>query len=493
MTRILVEQWDSTAGGDPGRSSSRSFPLVRAAGLATVSVLACWYAFGVAGVSVFSGAALGTALTFSAVDNARIRKVAGAVLAGTAVALWCFSMANNPWRGVWVGARDPVHARLHLTEDLRLGVGDWARVDAWLVSVTTREGVKSEARGQVELWWRREQIDLQRRLWAGQIVETTVSEVRVDNHARVRLFVNGTDLRVHSPEPRLRAGIWRRARTQLIRANEDVRALVMALTLADKTDLDPRLAAAFRLAGASHALALSGMHLAILAGLCGMVVQPVLGPRRTRRVVLPVLLLYVTAVGTLASLVRAVVGAVWLWWTGEHDVRAHPVDTLIGTTLTVLVLFPQMASDVGLWLSVAALGALVTLGPRAVDALSRCLPRAPAAAVGASWAAFVGTAPISWAVFGTLYPAGIVGAAPLGVGITLYAWTALATFALAGVPWIGLFLVRALALQYNALLWVATAVARCNTPSIALPLVLVPAAVVWYDSLRARMASKGRS
>lgn len=103
----------------------------------------------------------------------------------------------------------------------------------------------------------------------------------------------------------------------------DVLAVVSALTVGDKSDLTPELKATYSASGASHVLALSGLHIGILAGILTLLLYPLrlfpLG--RSLTGVLTVLLLWAFAFlsGLSASVVRAVtmfslyVGASFSW------------------------------------------------------------------------------------------------------------------------------------------------------------------------------------
>ena len=90
----------------------------------------------------------------------------------------------------------------------------------------------------------------------------------------------------------------------------DVLAVVSALTVGDKSDLTPELKATYSASGASHVLALSGLHIGILAGILTLLLYPLrlfpLG--RSLTGVLTVLLLWAFAFlsGLSASVVRAV-------------------------------------------------------------------------------------------------------------------------------------------------------------------------------------------
>lgn len=93
--------------------------------------------------------------------------------------------------------------------------------------------------------------------------------------------------------------------------DEEVRSVVSALTIGDKSELTAELEEVYSAAGASHVLALSGLHIGILSGLLCVFLYPLTYLRHGRRLlsVCVILLLWGFAYvsGLSASVVRAVV------------------------------------------------------------------------------------------------------------------------------------------------------------------------------------------
>lgn len=93
--------------------------------------------------------------------------------------------------------------------------------------------------------------------------------------------------------------------------DEEVRSVVSALTIGDKSELTAELKEVYSAAGASHVLALSGLHIGILSGLLCVFLYPLTYLRHGRRLlsVCVILLLWGFAYvsGLSASVVRAVV------------------------------------------------------------------------------------------------------------------------------------------------------------------------------------------
>ncbi|MBQ9184614.1 MAG: ComEC/Rec2 family competence protein [Bacteroidales bacterium] len=92
-------------------------------------------------------------------------------------------------------------------------------------------------------------------------------------------------------------------------SSDGTAALVKALALGDRSSLSPEVSAAFRASGASHILALSGLHLGIFYMLLSYIMAPLgRSPVVRRAKSLTIILLsagYVVIAGASASLVRA--------------------------------------------------------------------------------------------------------------------------------------------------------------------------------------------
>lgn len=156
-------------------------------------------------------------------------------------------------------------------------------------------------------------------------------------------------------------------------------AIVAAMTLGDKTKIDPATRDLYSKTGASHVLALSGLHLSILYGLLVMLVvrplQQVGGTGRLRRLlrrIAPLLLLlplwgFVLLTACPVSLVRA--ATMLSLMTLLHSVRRNPgaYHALLLTLVIMLVASPAQLFDVGLQLSAVSVAAIIFV--------SKCIPQ----------------------------------------------------------------------------------------------------------------------
>jgi competence protein ComEC len=220
----------------------------------------------------------------------------------------------------------------------------------------------------------------------------------------------------------LRKNVRRHLGAALARLPGDVRALTGALVLGDRSYLGSETVDSFRRGGLSHVLALSGMHLGIVAGSLLLVLRRFFSERGAMVAALAVAWGYLLLVGPGASLLRAaMMFSLWALFR-LLDRRAGPLNSL-GLTFLFFALFaPERSGEVGFWFSFLALSGLLLAGPPLGRFLERWLPPVLATPIGVSAAAFLATAPLSLALFGFAAPAGIFASVILGPLVVLVLW-----------------------------------------------------------------------
>ena len=151
-------------------------------------------------------------------------------------------------------------------------------------------------------------------------------------------------------------------------------AVIRALVFGDRFRLDPAFVDRVRRAGLSHSLALSGLHLALVAGFgfaaAGIVgrVRPgvlLLLPRQKLGLILalPMVLGYMWLGGFTQSLLRAALMLAALTLHLMRGTRSHPQDALFAAVAALLLAEPGSAHDLGLQLSVLAVAGIVLFMP----------------------------------------------------------------------------------------------------------------------------------
>jgi len=180
-------------------------------------------------------------------------------------------------------------------------------------------------------------------------------------------------------------------------------AMVEALVIARRTELDPAVRDRYAQAGLAHLLVIAGLHVGFLAGVLSAFLG-LAGMQATRRAWLTaaVVLGYVWLLGSPAPAARAAVMFV-LHACARWRQRVVAPRGLLGlTALVLLVADPWALQSVGAWLSLSAVGAVIWASRAA-----RGLPKL-ARLVAPSVAATLLTAPITAFAFGTVAPIGVL-------------------------------------------------------------------------------------
>ena len=231
--------------------------------------------------------------------------------------------------------------------------------------------------------------------------------------------------------------------------------LVRAIGTGDRAALDPEATASFARSGLAHVLAVSGLHVVVVAFALVRLLRALLlrldrvaarvDPRRlSAAVALPATLLYALATGAGFPVLRAALAAGVAFAGTLLDREARPANVLALALLCLLGADPGAALDVSLQLSIAAVAGLVLwAGPlRAAVPVARGAPRGwrawllepLLAGACASAAASVATAPVLAVHFRQLPLLGLlanVAGVPLGSALTVVATLA----AIAAAVW----------------------------------------------------------
>lgn len=180
--------------------------------------------------------------------------------------------------------------------------------------------------------------------------------------------------------------------------------LLPGLVVGDTSRLTDDVREDFRVTGLVHLTAVSGANVSILLGAVLLLVRAAgIGPRAGVALAALALVAFVIVVRPSPSVVRAAaMGAVALLAlvAGRERAALPALGAAVGGCLLV---WPDLAIDVGFALSVVATAALIVVAPAWVAGLgARGCPRVVAEALAVSAAAFVVTAPLLAAVTGSV-------------------------------------------------------------------------------------------
>ena len=258
--------------------------------------------------------------------------------------------------------------------------------------------------------------------------------------------------------------------------SEETSAMIKALLTGERGDLSTDIKNAFRDSGASHILALSGLHLGIIYGILSKTLA-LLGNSRTMRVVRSLVIICICGIYTLAtgagdSLVRALI-FISLREIAKASCRYHGLGEILMASLIIQLVFDPLAiRSVSFQLSYAAMAGIAFVYPWLEGFWDRAASMNPVGQVtneaglmvnkGTRWiwntaalsiACQLTTGPLAYIYFGTL-PKYFIITNLLTLPLTgILIPTALLTLALSTLGCCPLFLVQITEWLTSSLIW----------------------------------------
>ncbi len=318
-----------------------------------------------------------------------------------------------------------------------------ARYPVKLEQVVGKAGeLRGSAGGEVLVWVRGGQM-----MFKGQeiIVEAEPAPSQSPGRFAYACWADREQIRAggfRRPVDSLRARFFSGIQARIRNLEPPVAALLSALLLGRREELQHSLYQQFRYSGSLHLLALSGLHLGVLYVFLSVLLR-IIPDRRVRGLVASALLLvYVFLVGWRPSLERALVMLLMASLGYVLDRELHPLNLLCLAASILLALRPYYAFDLSFQLSFVSLLAILLLGPYLYRLWQPYLPKGIGLPFAISLSAQVGTAPLVLFQFGAVYPVGVVAALVLIPLITLFLGVGLLFVGLSLLPiymstWLG--------------------------------------------------------
>lgn len=191
------------------------------------------------------------------------------------------------------------------------------------------------------------------------------------------------------------------------------RTLVCALVTGNRAELEPLLTAGLKRTGMSHMVTVSGMHLAILAGLLTLLLGH--NKRLTSLVSIPLIVFFVMMIGSHPSAVRAAVMLILLQLAPLLGREGDTPTSLMLALFLLLAHNPYACVDIGLQLSFGAVAGIALFAQKlqermtarlkpakGVKILYHAVVRAVAAVLAVTLGAQVFTVPLTAYYFDTV-------------------------------------------------------------------------------------------
>ena len=248
-------------------------------------------------------------------------------------------------------------------------------------------------------------------------------------------------------------------RLQSAGLSDDQYAVVAAMALGDKSTLTHQLKETYSKTGASHILALSGLHLGIIYALLSMLVVGRRWQMITQVAIILSIWAFVFLVGMSASVVRsAVMLTVYALLAIGHR-RKMSVNTLAFTAIIMLLVTPRALFDVGFQMSFMAVFSILLFVPlfyrpfSAEYLMTHRLVSWLWGMVAVSIAAQIGVAPLIAYYFGRFSCYFLLTNFIVIPAATVILYLALGTLI---IPSIGVILASVVGLLNTTLLYIAT-------------------------------------
>ena len=145
--------------------------------------------------------------------------------------------------------------------------------------------------------------------------------------------------------------------------DETAAGIGVAMLLGKKAAIPPDQKDRFILAGAMHLFAISGLHVAIVAGLFILLLRLLPAPRWAETTLVPTLLfLYVQITGGAPSAIRAFIMIAFWKASGLVGRRGGAFPALVASAVFVLVVDPRQLWEKGFQLSYAVVASIILYG-----------------------------------------------------------------------------------------------------------------------------------
>ena len=140
--------------------------------------------------------------------------------------------------------------------------------------------------------------------------------------------------------------------------------ILRAMCLGERSALDADTIESFQKSGAAHVLAVSGLHISLIAGFCTLILLKILPNRIAYIITMFVVASYAFIIGPSASVLRAT--SMWLTFLGARAIDKKPdiTDVILLIAFGLLLYNPLQLWDIGFQLSFSAVGGIIWFMPR---------------------------------------------------------------------------------------------------------------------------------
>lgn len=153
-------------------------------------------------------------------------------------------------------------------------------------------------------------------------------------------------------------GEWYGRRLEKMGVAQENIGFLRALTLGDRSELRSDMRNEFATCGTAHVLAVSGLHVGVLAWAVGLLMSLFCSRKASAVVTILALWAYAMVVGMGPSVVRAAIMFSFVVIGGRGGRRSQPFSSLVAAMTLIVAADPMSVENIGFWLSFSAVGGL---------------------------------------------------------------------------------------------------------------------------------------
>lgn len=239
--------------------------------------------------------------------------------------------------------------------------------------------------------------------------------------------------------------------------------LLLALLSGSREYTEKSVSDAFKNAGLSHILALSGMHLSMFSGIAIFVGKKIKKRNLSFILRISTITLFIWFAGVSPSLLRAYICNCIIMMAQIVNVRKPDMLSVLSTSFLIqTIIQPESLFNAGFILSYSALVGILIFTEFFDNLYVRFLPSILSSSLATSSAAQTFTAPISLKIFGSFCPIGIIASSVVSPFITVFIYSGLVLIILSLLfPFISNASGFFINLQYNIIKYFVECFCKC--------------------------------
>ena len=207
--------------------------------------------------------------------------------------------------------------------------------------------------------------------------------------------------------------------------------LILSLLSGSREYLEQNTADAFRRAGLSHVLALSGMHLSFFSSLTGRIGKKIGGKKMQTLLMVFGILAFVWFAGNSPSLFRALLCSLLMYFSRLLFLKETDLFIVLSASFLLhACIYPSHVTSPAFMLSYCALGGILLFSDFLTGLVTCLLPKKISDSFSASLAAQSATSPVSACLFKTLTPIGVFSSVVISPLISIFMTLALISITL---------------------------------------------------------------